>query len=272
MRRDDGGAPPVAVPPSTQGGNPFAEPPVLSSGDGVLELVLTAHEATADLDTVAQPVEGFLLFGYEVRKGSASDGRMTSDGSYPGPTLKVDPGDTPVVHLANELAGLTVVDFVDPAFTPVGQSQAVLVDTFTPFGEGYIGGLPPDGVGGRQPRRRQSIVAGQLDALREVKVFSTGNTLEGQPEDYTATPGQHGELVAFEEIGSLTPFGGSEGTQVATTSTTVGADLLVGTTSGGSELLRFTLGQAQPTDSTLTATLVGPVAAPPGAARRVGGD
>jgi len=107
---------------SMTGGEDFAEPVTLSSEDGVLEVVLTAHQDSVELDTVDGPVENFLLFGYEVRQGTASNGELTSDGSYPGPTLKVDPGDTLVVHMANEMAGLTIDDFLDPAFTPAGDT------------------------------------------------------------------------------------------------------------------------------------------------------
>ncbi len=101
----------------------YREPPVLSSKDGVLEVRLTAHQSHARLDTVATPVENFLLFAYEVLQGTASDGQMTGDNLYPAPTLKVDPGDKLIVHLENSLAGLTIRDYYDPAFS--GTSEEV---------------------------------------------------------------------------------------------------------------------------------------------------
>src|SRR5262245_29139026 len=53
----------------------FREPIVLTSKDGVLEVRLTARQGKTTLDTVAAPVEGFLLFDYEVIRGTASNGR-----------------------------------------------------------------------------------------------------------------------------------------------------------------------------------------------------
>src|SRR5262249_3558217 len=44
----------------------FREPVVLTSKDGVLEVRLTARQGQATLDTVAKPVQNFLLFDYEV--------------------------------------------------------------------------------------------------------------------------------------------------------------------------------------------------------------
>lgn len=122
---DDEPSGPVA---STTGGNPFRAPVALSSENGVLEVTLRAHQASADLDTVDEPVENFLLFGYELEQGSASNGEPSSEGSYPGPTLKVDPGDRLIVHIANEMAGLTIDDFLDPALTPAGEDVSTYPD------------------------------------------------------------------------------------------------------------------------------------------------
>ncbi len=97
------------------------EPVVLSSKDGVLEVRLTAHQGHATLDTVATPVEDFLVFAYEVIQGTASDGQTTGDNQYPAPTLKVDPGDRLIVHLENSLAGLSIRDYYDPAFSGVNE-------------------------------------------------------------------------------------------------------------------------------------------------------
>ena len=44
----------------------FREPVTLASKEGVLEVRLTARQGQATLDTVATPVQNFLLFGYEV--------------------------------------------------------------------------------------------------------------------------------------------------------------------------------------------------------------
>src|SRR5215207_870807 len=48
----------------------FREPVTLASKDGVLEVRLTARQGTARLDTVATPVKNFLLFEYQVIRGT----------------------------------------------------------------------------------------------------------------------------------------------------------------------------------------------------------
>ena len=99
----------------------FKEPVVLSSKDGVLEVRLIAKQGQAKLDTVAKPVNNFLLFGYEVIRGTASDGKNVASNTYPSPTLKVYPGEKLIVHLQNELRGLTIRDYFSPAYTAKGQ-------------------------------------------------------------------------------------------------------------------------------------------------------
>src|SRR5690349_8025751 len=58
---------------------PFHEPVVLASKDGVLEVTLTAHQGRATLDTVAKPVENLLVFAYRVVRGTASNGEVSGD-------------------------------------------------------------------------------------------------------------------------------------------------------------------------------------------------
>ena len=72
---------------------PFREPVRLSSKDGVLEVRLSAHQGTVNLDTVTEPVSNFLVFGYELIKGTSSDGSTKGDDLYPAPTLRVEPGE-----------------------------------------------------------------------------------------------------------------------------------------------------------------------------------
>jgi len=69
----------------------FREPIVLTSTDGVLEVRLTARQGQATLDTVATPVQNFLLFDYEVIRGTASNGQKSGGNLYPAPTLQVFP-------------------------------------------------------------------------------------------------------------------------------------------------------------------------------------
>ena len=71
----------------------FREPVTLASKDGVLEVRLTARQGQATLDTVATPVQNFLLFDYEVIRGTASDGQLSGGNLYPAPTLQVFPGE-----------------------------------------------------------------------------------------------------------------------------------------------------------------------------------
>jgi FtsP/CotA-like multicopper oxidase with cupredoxin domain len=99
---------------------PFREPLRLSSKDGVLEVRLSAHQGTVNLDTVKEPVTNFLVFGFDLIKGTSSDGSVKGDDLYPAPTLHVEPGERLIVHYDNDLQGLTIQDFYDPAFTPKG--------------------------------------------------------------------------------------------------------------------------------------------------------
>ena len=85
----------------------FREPVTLASKDGVLEVRLTARQGQATLDTVMTPVQKFLLFGYELIRGTASDGKSSGDNLYPAPTLQVFPGEKLIIHFENGLTGLT---------------------------------------------------------------------------------------------------------------------------------------------------------------------
>jgi FtsP/CotA-like multicopper oxidase with cupredoxin domain len=97
---------------------PFKEPVRLSSKDGVLEVRLSAHQSTVNLDTVKEPVTNFMTYGFDLIKGTSSDGSTKGDHVYPGPTLRVEPGEKLIVHYDNDLANLDIADFYDPAFTP----------------------------------------------------------------------------------------------------------------------------------------------------------
>lgn len=113
----------------------YHEPVVLASEDGVLEVRLFARQGEAMLNTVAIPVSNFLLFGYELVQGTASNGKMKGEDLYPGPTLNVNAGETLIIHMHNELADLTIPDFFDPAFTPVGDPVPLYPAqlTYSPF-------------------------------------------------------------------------------------------------------------------------------------------
>ena len=84
----------------------FREPVTLASKDGVLEVRLTARQGQATLDTVTTPVQNFLLFDYELIRGTASDGQKSGGNHYPAPTLQVFPGERLIIHFENGLIGL----------------------------------------------------------------------------------------------------------------------------------------------------------------------
>src|SRR5262245_45204182 len=109
----------------------FKEPVTLASKDGVLEVRLTARQGAAKLDTVANPVENFLLFDYQVIRGTASDGQMSGSGLYPAPTLQVFPGERLIVHLENGLSDLTIRDYFSPQFTPKGATVPIYPEQMT---------------------------------------------------------------------------------------------------------------------------------------------
>ncbi|MFQ6399044.1 multicopper oxidase domain-containing protein [Nocardia sp. KC 131] len=109
----------------------YREPVKLTSEDGVLEVRLSAHQGTVALDTVSTPVSNLLVFGYEVIKGTASDGSTKGDNTYPAPTLRVDPGERLIVHYDNDLRDLTLADYYDPAFTPAGGNVPIYPPALT---------------------------------------------------------------------------------------------------------------------------------------------
>src|SRR3954467_1682752 len=109
----------------------FREPVPLTSKEGVLEVRLTARQGQATLDTVAKPVENFLLFDYEVIRGTASDGQQSGGNLYPAPTLHVFPGETLIVHFENGLTGLTIRDYFSPQYTPKSKSVPLYPEQMT---------------------------------------------------------------------------------------------------------------------------------------------
>jgi len=109
----------------------FREPVTLASKEGVLEVRLTARQGQATLDTVAKPVQNFLLFDYEVIRGTASDGHSSGGNLYPAPTLKVFPGERLIIHFENGLSGLTIRDYFSPQYTPKGQPIPIYPEQMT---------------------------------------------------------------------------------------------------------------------------------------------
>ncbi len=109
----------------------FREPVTLASKDGVLEVRLTARQGQATLDTVTTPVQNFLLFDYELVRGTASDGKSSGGNLYPGPTLQVFPGEKLIIHFENGLTALTIRDYFSPQYTPKGRSVPIYPEQMT---------------------------------------------------------------------------------------------------------------------------------------------
>ena len=109
----------------------FREPIVLTSKEGVLEVRLTAKQGQATLDTVATPVQNFLLFDYEVLRGTASNGQKSGGNLYPAPTLQVFPGERLIVHFENSLSGLTIRDYFIPQYTAKDQPVPLYPEQMT---------------------------------------------------------------------------------------------------------------------------------------------
>lgn len=112
--QDAGKASKAAVSPD------YREPVTLATKGGVLEVRLTARQGQVALDTATMPVQNFLLFDYELIRGTASDGKAMGKGLYPAPTLQVFPGEKLIVHLDNALSGLTIEDYFSPQYTAKG--------------------------------------------------------------------------------------------------------------------------------------------------------
>jgi hypothetical protein len=133
--------------------------------------------------------------------------------------------------------------------------QPSTVATFAPFGKTYSGGLSL-GVGWLAGNLggAQSIAVGQLAGGR-VKVYSSGNGLQGAPMMYLMDPAMHDHEIDFGEVASFNPFGGTNGVRVATTATTTGADLLVsGKLPGGAvQVVKYDLLRPTPKSTSLAA-------------------
>jgi len=77
---------------------------------------------------------------------------------------------------------------------------------------------------------------------------------------YLKGPQMHGHNASFREIASFRPFTGDSGTQVAVTSTTVGANLLVSrASSGDQQILKFDFVRADPKATVLAPSPLGQV-------------
>lgn len=114
----------------------FAEPVSLSSLNGVLEITLRAHESTQTIEVKDQSnvfaagtptqVDGFLTYAWAIKNGIASNNQATGD-FYPSPTLKVNPGDTLIIHLENNLTEPTNIHTHGLEISPLGNSDNIIL-------------------------------------------------------------------------------------------------------------------------------------------------
>jgi FtsP/CotA-like multicopper oxidase with cupredoxin domain len=145
-----------------------------------------------------------------------------------------------------------------PPAWPNNPGSAHVDATFMPFGARYRGpisiatGWLAGSYGGAE-----AIAASQLSGGGAVKVFSTGTALQGNPTMYLRSAMMHEMTATFNEIASFRPLAGAAGIRVATTSTTIGADLLASGARGGKvQIEKFRLTRANPKARALTATRV----------------
>ena len=87
-----------------------------------------------------------------------------------------------------------------------------------------------------------------------MKVYSSGSALQGLPMMYLSNPA-HDDPISFNEVAAFSPFVGSSGARVATTSTTSGADLLVSGVApgGGVQVIKYRLVRPNPSAVVLQA-------------------
>jgi FtsP/CotA-like multicopper oxidase with cupredoxin domain len=163
-------------------------------------------------------------------------------------------------------AGTQVKVFSYSLMTPIGSppawpnnpGNAHMDASFAPFGASYRGpisiatGWLAGSYGGAE-----AIAASQLSGAGTVKVFSTGTALQGNPPMYLHSAMMHETTSNFSEIASFKPFVGASAVRVATTSTTIGADLLVSGAPGGKvQIAKFRFARSNPQAHALTATRV----------------
>ncbi len=151
---------------------------------------------------------------------------------------------------------------------PNGPGEPTPSAEFLAYDQSYTGGISlSTGWVAGQEGGAQSIITGQLAGDGTAKVWSSGSRLDGAPEVYTHNMSQNDIHVMFRQTASFNPFtGGAPGVAVATTSTTMGADLLVsGPGPQGSEVRKYSLARATPEATTLSPTLVTTLPDIPGA-------
>ena len=106
-------------------GTPFSEPEMLTSSDGLLEVTLRAEPTTV-------PWRDTTRYAY------------TYNGSTPGPTLRLRPGDRLVVHLENELADDTNLHTHGLHVSPNGDADNIFIRVPPGQSRTYTYDIPAD--------------------------------------------------------------------------------------------------------------------------------
>lgn len=95
---------------TTQTTETFQEPTILRSRNGQLNVTLVAQRSKVTVN------------------GQLVSGMMTYNGTFPGPTLMLKPGDTLHVHLVNHLKESTNLHFHGLHVSPTGHADNIFVD------------------------------------------------------------------------------------------------------------------------------------------------
>ncbi|QEH38900.1 Blue copper oxidase CueO precursor [Aquisphaera giovannonii] len=174
----------------------FAEPVMLSSVAGTLEVTLDAHRSSQVIE-VAQPgnpmapgvptlVDGFMTYAWTLERGSSSDGKASGDG-YPSPTLKVNPGDTLIIHLENDLGDQpTNLHTHGLDISPSGNSDNVLLDVPPGMSNTYTYQIPADeapGMDWYHPHRHEHVEEQVYRGLAGVLIIGQADSEIQQVQD-----------------------------------------------------------------------------------------
>lgn len=267
----------ISVAAADISGDARADNIIVGSGPGITsEVKVFATELSADAGTAPEVFRSFSPYGDDQRGVHVAAGLLDgmsgrqSIATAPGPggpaTVKVFRYDL----FSQTGSGQTMTH--DGSESPAG-SDPLEVASFEAFDGSYTEGvsLTTGWLAGEQGGVER-IIVGQNAAPGTVKVFSSGSGLTGLPTFYLDSPDDHSTNVSFSKSAEFRPFPGVEGVQVATTSTTTGADLLVAGPRGDSTVVhRYALvrpneraRQWQPERISRTATVPGVAA--------VGGD
>ena len=110
---------------------PYREPVVLKCQNGVLEVILYVRQGQASLNTVHDDVDNFLVFDWELVKGTSSDGKSSGKNMVPAPTLNVFPNEVLTIYVVNELKDLNIKDFFTPQLHMENQNIPLFPDALT---------------------------------------------------------------------------------------------------------------------------------------------